>query len=241
MEKAGDLWRPSDSDLEMLKEAGTFPNDYRVHCLPSSVQHIECWTVSHLELPVGSDRPRMRLRGCLTHGITGCHHPCKISNADFYFYFYTRDIHAGTVQRHMWTGQDLHRTGKTTCSHGQTLLVETSPWKFVFWHGNPNVMYLLKWYRQRLPLQGSNLLFRTQIGKVTFDTEIKYQESDKTRKKKTPYAYKLDKHRWTINFYTAFPSVSSHLPLPELLRISWHPSPQTVLSLGMVINFQEIL
>ena len=28
MEKAGDLWRPSDNDPEMLKEAATFPSDY---------------------------------------------------------------------------------------------------------------------------------------------------------------------------------------------------------------------
>lgn len=26
--KAVDLWKPSDSDLEMLKEAGTFSSDY---------------------------------------------------------------------------------------------------------------------------------------------------------------------------------------------------------------------
>lgn len=121
-----------------------------------------------------------------------------------------RDTHAGTVLNHMWISWDLFCTGKITCFHGQTLSVQTLPWKFVFWHGNPNVRYLLKWYRQRLPSQSSNLLFRTQTGNVTFDTEIKYQEPDKTRKKKTPYAYKLGKHRGSVNFYTAFPSVSSY-------------------------------
>lgn len=56
--------------------------------------------------------------------------------------------------------------------------------KYVLWQGNQNVTCLLKFGRQRLALQVSNLSFSTQTGCVTFDIEIKYQESDKTKEKK---------------------------------------------------------
>lgn len=118
-------------------------------------------------------------------------------------------------------------TSKIICFHGLILLLimETMTRKYVFWHGNLNVKYLLKWNRQRLSLHCSRLSFRTQTGNVTFDTEIKSQESDKNRKKTTMHTSPANKDQIFI-FIQHLLSVFMHKsPCHSLSSWRFHNTP----------------
>lgn len=114
--------------------------------------------------------------------------------------------------------------------------------KYVLWHGNLNVTFLLELYRQSLSLQGSKLSFRIQTGKVTFDTEKKSQESNKNRKKPSLciQVWQTEtKYLFLYGIYSVSSRVS-HLVTPSEVEDFMTALTLSYTFPSLIINFQEM-